>query len=59
MAGQSGDKELWMTGSKTRVSAVSPYVLELQAAHRGQTMDAVWTFGLGDLSVDVRRSADD
>jgi hypothetical protein len=44
---------------KAAISAVSPFVLELQAALRDETMAPIATFGLGDLVVDVRRSTED
>lgn len=44
---------------ETARSAVSPFVLELQAALRKETMKPIATFGVGDLTVDVRQSTDD
>jgi hypothetical protein len=44
---------------KTAISAVSPFVLELQAALQDETMAPIAAFGLGDMAVDVRRSVDD
>jgi len=47
------------TSTRKAATAVSPFVLELQAALRDDTMVPIARFGLGDLTVDVRQSTDD